>query len=159
ATARAGYRIETFAGGGSVDPGDGRGATAATLDAPSGLARDAHGNVYIADHNHARVRRVARGSGKITTVAGTGERGSSGDSHPAAAAGLYQPTGLAFMRHGNLLIADAGNDAGGCTVRRVDRRGVIHSFAGIGPAAPGDAGDGGPATAALLHTPLRTAVS
>src|SRR5262245_56776462 len=79
------YRIDTFAGAGEAGAPDAVGdvlpATRASLDAPSGLARDRRGNVYIADHNHARVRRIrgARGARLITTVVGTGEPGFAGD--------------------------------------------------------------------------------
>jgi DNA-binding beta-propeller fold protein YncE len=158
------YRIDTFAGGGPdrgpADLGDGLPATAATLAAPSGLARDRHGNVYIADHGHARVRRVrGRGVRTIETVAGTGRPGFAGDGGPATAAELMLPTGVTVTPHGDVLVADAGSDAGGNTVRRIDAKGVIHSFAGVGSEPPGDAGDGGPADEALLATPLRTAVA
>ena len=158
------YRIDTFAGQGDGPPGvvgDGEVATQAFLDRPTGLARDRRGNVYITDHDHARVRRVrmARGARIMTTVAGDGQPGFGGDGGPATDAHLTLPTGLAFLPNGDLLIADAGSDAGGHTVRRVDGKGTIHTFAGVGDAGPGDAGDGGPATAALLNTPLRLAVT
>jgi hypothetical protein len=159
------YRIDTFAGGGTVTAdasvGDGLPATLATLDRPAGLARDGHGAIYVADHNHARVRRIHTGPGMrvITTIAGNGTHGFGGDGGPAVDALLTLPTGLSFTRAGELLITDAGSDAGGCTVRRVDARGVIHPFAGIGDEPPGNSGDDGPAQDARLDTPLRTAVA
>jgi sugar lactone lactonase YvrE len=159
------YRIDTFAGGGPVaadaSVGDGLPATLATLDHPAGLARDRRGAIYVADHNHARVRRIrsAPGTRTITTVAGSGVPGFGGDDGPATDAELTLPTGVSVMRSGDLLIADAGSDAGGSTVRRVDVHGVIRTFAGIGDAPPGDSGDGGPAQAARLNTPLRTAIA
>jgi sugar lactone lactonase YvrE len=156
------YRIDTFAGGGpGPDLGDGGPATEAALDAPTGLARDRRGNVYVTDHNNARVRRIyARGGTRlITTLAGTGERGSDGDSGPATAARLVQPTGVSVTRKGEVLVTDAGTDREGNAVRRIDRRGIIHAFAAGGTAAPGNSGDGGPARNARLRTPLRTAVS
>ena len=159
------YRIDTFAGGGQAvsgaSVGDGLPATLASLDHPAGLARDARGAIYVADHNHARVRkiRVVHGTRVITTVAGTGEPGFGGDGGPATDARLTLPTGIAFTRGGDLLITDAGNDAGANTVRRVDARGVVHTFAGVGDEPPGQSGDGGPANAARLDTPLRTAVA
>ncbi|HZP40242.1 MAG TPA: hypothetical protein VFD84_01880 [Candidatus Binatia bacterium] len=159
------YRIDVFAGGGvAADPaatGDGRPAPEAVLAAPTGLARDRHGSVYVADHNHGRVRRIARrGRNRvITTVAGTGARGSSGDGGPAAAATFVRPTGVTVMPNGDLLVTDAGDARGGCTVRRIDRKGIVHAFAGVGDAPPGDAGTGGPARAAQLGTPLRTVVA
>jgi hypothetical protein len=159
------YRIDVFAGSGDAGTpdavGDGGAAARASLDAPTGLARDRRGNVYIADHGHARVRRVrtAHGARVIATIAGTGVPGSTGDGGPATAAELTLPTGVAVMRDGGVLVTDAGGDTGGNTVRRIDRRGIIHAFAGMADAAPGDAGDGGPATRAELATPLRTAVA
>jgi NHL repeat-containing protein len=159
------YRIDTFAGGGdgaAAPPvGDGLPATEAVLDRPTGLARDGRGNVYIADHSHARVRRVrsVRGTRIITTVAGTGEPGFGGDGGRATDARLILPTGLSVTPKGDLLIADAGNDAGGNTVRLVDARGTIHTFAGVGDEPPGNSGNGGPPSAAQLATPLRTAVA
>jgi slime mold repeat-containing protein/NHL repeat-containing protein len=159
------YRIDVFAGSGAAGTpdavGDGLPATAGLLDAPTGLARDRHGDVYVADHDHARVRRVQtrRGVRVITTVAGTGVRGFAGDGGPATTAELTRPTGVSLTRDRQLLITDAGDDNGGDTVRRVDRRGVIHPLAGVGDAPPGDAGDGGPAIRASLATPLRTAVA
>ena len=157
----AGYRIETFAGSGEASPdtevGDGLGATAASLASPTGLARDRRGNVYVADHDHARVRRiqVRRGVRTMVTVAGSGVHGFAGDEGPATDAELGQPTGLGFTRDGQLLVVDAGTN----TVRRIDRRGVIHTFAGVGSEPPGDDGDGGPADHAVLDTPLRVATA
>src|SRR5581483_1398069 len=90
---------------------------------------------------------------------GDGVAGWSGDGGPALAAELILPTGLSRLRGGDLLVCDAGGDAGGNAVRRIDANGVIHAFAGVAELAPADAGDGGPATAARLHTPLRTAVA
>lgn len=155
------YRIDVFAGRGVTGTpeavGDGLPATAAFLDAPTGLARDRRGAVYIADHNHARVRRVrmAHGVRTIATVAGTGVAGFAGDGGPAADAELTLPTGVSVTRDGDLLVTDAG----GNSVRRVDRRGVIHAFAGVGGAPPDDTGDGGLADQARLATPLRTAIA
>jgi sugar lactone lactonase YvrE len=168
--ARAGavrYRIDTYAGGGAPDPadpafvGDGLPATFGVLNHPSGLARGPRGTIYVADHDHARVRRVrtTRGRRVLTTVAGTGTRGAAGDEGPALAAQMVLPTGLATLADGQLLVVDAGSDAGGNTVRRIDRRGVIHAFAGLPDAPPGGGGDGGLAVEASLSTPLRAAVA
>jgi sugar lactone lactonase YvrE len=161
------YRIDTFAGGGSPDAadpafvGDGLPATLGVLNHPSGLARDPYGSIYVADHDHGRVRRVrtTRGRRVLATVAGSGERGVGGDEGPALAARMVLPTGLASTPDGQLLVVDAGNDVAGNTVRRIDRQGVIHAFAGLGDAPPGGGGDGGPAVAARLSTPLRAAVA
>ena len=159
------YRIDTFAGSGDPgtpsDVGDGLPATAASLDHPAGLLRDARGDIYIADHNHARVRRVraSRRRRVITTIAGTGEPGFGGDGGRATEARLTLPTGLAFTRRRELLIVDAGSEQSGNTVRRIDGKGIIHTFAGVGDAPAGDSGDGGRADAAELNTPLRAVVA
>ena len=134
--------ITTVAGTGEYGhSGDGGPATAAQLTYPKGLAVDAAGNLYVADYH--RVRRVDR-SGTITTVAGTGERGYSGDGRPASAARISYSDGLAVDAAGNLFIADSGNRR----VRRVDLFGTITTVAGTG--GFGYSGDGGPATAAPL---------
>ncbi len=102
-------RITTVAGNGKQGfSGDGGRATKAKLHAPSGLAFDHSGNLYIADSGNNRVRKVNR-SGKITTVAGTGKEGFSGDGGKATKAKLNYPIGLAFGNSHNLYIADSGN--------------------------------------------------
>src|SRR6266446_6573553 len=100
------YTINTVAGSGWV--GDNGPATSAILLQAEGIAADASGNVYIADAANHRVRKLSR-SGVITTVAGTGVPGFSGDGGPASAAQLNSPYGLAYDSHGNLCIADLGN--------------------------------------------------
>src|SRR5262249_12499954 len=91
------YRIDVFAGSGAAGTpeavGAGLPATAGSLDAPSGLARDRRGDVYIAAHGHARVRRVRTSHGVrvMTTLAGTGVRGFPGDGGPATDAELTLP--------------------------------------------------------------------
>ena len=89
--------------------GDGGPATAAELLAPSGVAMDAAGNVYIADPGNQRIRKVTA-EGIISTVAGTGNAGFSGDGGPATAAEINNPGGVAVDAAGNLYIADAGNN-------------------------------------------------
>jgi sugar lactone lactonase YvrE len=107
--------ITTVAGTGAQGfSGDGGNATNAKLNAPSGLAVDHSGNLYIADSGNNRVRKV-NGAGKIITVAGTGKGGFSGDGSKATKAKLNYPIGLAFDRSHNLFIADSGNHR----VRRV----------------------------------------
>ncbi len=147
--------IGTFAGTGTPgDSGDGGPATAAALgfagDAsgrPANfLAVDAAGRLFIADSANHRVRRVDT-DGTITTVAGNGTAGSSGDGGPATAATLRTPVGVAVDGDGTLYVADRDSHV----VRRVDPGGTITTVAGTG--APGFSGDGGPAAAARLQEP------
>ena len=100
--------ISTFAGTVAGFSGDGGPATAAQLNAPEGVAVDSQGNVYIADFANHRVRRVSGGT--ITTIAGTGTEGSSGDGGPASSAQLFLPVGVALDARGNLYIADCFGD-------------------------------------------------
>jgi len=119
--------ISLFAGTGvRGSSGDGGPATSANLNQPMGTALDSAGNLYIAEYLNARVRKVSP-SGIITTFAGTGASGMGGDGGPATAAKV-SPTGLATDSAGNLYIADYGNHV----VRRVDRNGIISTFAGGG---------------------------
>jgi hypothetical protein len=143
--------IRAFAatGGGGIG-GDGGPAGQALLNRPTGVALAPDGAVYVADHDNARVRRIDA-AGTIATVAGTGERGSGGDGGPAAVARLDQPTGVTVERGGGLLVTDARAH----TVRRIGPGGTITRVAGTAGTS-GFAGDGGPADAARLHTPLRT---
>jgi adhesin/invasin len=140
--------ITTIAGNGTVgNAGDGGPATNAQLNNPYGLARDSAGNLYIADAYNFKVRRVDP-SGVITTYAGTGTAGSSGDAGQATAATLMQPYGLGVDSVGNLYISDVA----GHKIRRIDRTtGVITTVAGTGVA--NFSGDGGPATSAQLNGP------
>jgi len=139
--------ITTVAGGGTPTLGDGGKATDATLIAPAGEAFDAAGNLYLADQSDNRVRRIDATTRVITTVAGTGTAGFSGDGGPATAAQLNGPTGLVVDRFGNLFIADTSNDR----IRRVDAAtGVITTVAGNGVYA--STGNGGPATSASLYS-------
>ncbi|MFN6118364.1 MAG: LamG-like jellyroll fold domain-containing protein [Actinomycetes bacterium] len=144
--------VTTVAGTGTPGfSGDGGPATNAQLDAPAGMAIDASGNLFIADAGNSRIRMVSP-TGIISTVAGTGVRGSSGDGGPASEAQFLSPTGLAIDTSGNLYVADAHADR----VRRVAADGTIATLAGIG--TPGFSGDGGPATAARLRFPYGVAV-
>ena len=122
---------------------------------PQGLAMDAAGNLYIADGNHSRVRKVSA-SGLITTVAGGGSDttpgGYSGDGGPATSATLGLPAGVAIDSAGNLYIADFNN----AVVRKVAPGGIISTYAGNG--LPGYGGDGGPAVSARLDQPRALAV-
>jgi uncharacterized protein (TIGR03437 family) len=141
--------ISTVAGNGAPGSGgDGGPATSASLFAPAGIAVDSTGNLYIADPSVGRVRKVDT-SGNISTVAGTGTVGYSGDGGPAASAQILPPIGLAVDAKGNLYIAESG--AGVPHVRKVDASGIITTFAGSGNST-GFAGDGGPAVNAQLNT-------
>lgn len=126
-------------------------ATAADLQYPQGVTVDGDGSVYIADSGNNRVRMVDP-FGNISTVAGTGERGHSGDGGPAVAARLDYPTGVAVDQLGSLYIADGGNHR----VRKVDPSGIITTIAGNG--IEGFSGDGGPATEAVMNKPSDVAV-
>ena len=143
--------ITTVVGGGISGLGDGGPATAAQLNQPVGVAVDGSENLYIADAGNSRVRKVD-GSGTITTVAGTGGFGFSGDGGPATAAQLNSPYGVALDGSGNLYIGDTGNQR----VRRVNGSGTISTVAGTG--TQGFSGDGGPATAAQLRDPVGVAL-
>ena len=141
--------ITTVAGSTPGFSGDGGPATAAELFAPYAVTSDGPGNLFIADLGNARVRRVDAVTGIITTVAGTGTEGFSGDDGPAIAAELDRPIDLALDAAGNLFIADFLNQR----VRRVDvLTGLISTVAGNGTL--GFRGDGGPATAARLASPV-----
>jgi DNA-binding CsgD family transcriptional regulator/sugar lactone lactonase YvrE len=140
-------RITTFAGTGTVGSGgDGGPASQAQLNMPQGLAVDSAGNVYIADTLNNRIRRVDV-AGTITTVAGTGEAGYSGDGKLAREVRLNLPTGLAIGFGDTLFIADTGNNV----IRQIGANGSIHTVAGTGEA--GYRGDAGRAVDAVLHAP------
>lgn len=129
--------------------GDDGPATNAQLNNPYGVAVDSAGNLYIADTNNNRVRKVS--NGVITTVAGNGTQGASGDNGPAIGAQLTNPSGVAVDLVGNLYIADSNNNR----VRKVSN-GIITTVAGNGTV--GSNGDGGPATGAQLYFPTGIAL-
>ncbi len=144
--------ISTVAGTGTAGfNGDGIAAAAAQLNNPRSMILDTAGNLFIADRDNHRIRRVDT-NGDISTFAGTGTAGFSGDGAAATAAQLNSPTGLALDTAGNLFIADRNNHR----IRRVDINGDISTFAGTGTA--GFSGDGGAATAARLRTPRSVAL-
>ena len=144
--------ISTVAGTGEFGfSGDGGPAVEAQLARPYSVAFDAAGNLYIADRNNQRIRKVDS-MGNITTVAGTGERGFSGDGGPALEAQLSFPFDLALDTEGNLFIADTGNHR----IRKVDSMGNISTVAGTGE--PGFSGDGGPALEAQINSPYSVAL-
>jgi sugar lactone lactonase YvrE len=141
--------VSTIAGNGVQGfAGDNGPATGAELDSPSGLAIDAAGNLYIADtHNH-RIRKFTAATGIITTIAGTGKAGYSGDGGAATAAQLDRPTALTVDQTGNVYTADTDNHR----VRRIaSGTGVITTVAGDG--IEGFNGDGGAATLAAIDSP------
>lgn len=128
--------------------GDGGPATAALLNRPVDVAVDSAGNLYIAEIFNNVVRKVDKMTGIISTVAGTGAAGFSGDGGPAALAQLKTPYSIDFDGSGNLYIADRDNNR----VRKMDTSGNISTVAGTG--AVGYSGDGGPATAADMWSPI-----
>jgi NHL repeat len=147
-------RIVTAAGTGVAgDSGDGGPATSARLTFPRGLAVLPDGGYLIADRNAHVIRRVLP-DGTITTVAGTGVAGFSGDGGRATAAQLNLPYAATPLPAGGFLIADRGNHA----IRRVDAAGRISTVAGTPPAG-GFSGDGGPATAASVNAPCGVALA
>jgi sugar lactone lactonase YvrE len=146
-----GGTVFPFAGTGAKGAtGDGGQATAATFNNPTGLAVDSSGNVYIADTNNHRVRKVTGTT--ITTIAGTGVAGFFGDAGPATSAQLSFPTAVAVDSSGNVYIADTGNNR----VRKITGT-TISTVAGNG--AAGFSGDGGSPTAASLNYPSGLAVT
>ena len=166
--------IYSIAGDGTAGfAGDGGPATAAEVSFPTGLAVDGSGNLLIADYGNTRVRVVAAASGTfygqamtagdIYTVAGDGSAGFAGDGGAATSAELAFPNGVAVDAHGNLLIADYGNNriravaaSSGTFYGRAMTAGDIYTVAGDG--GRGFSGDGGPATKAELNMPLGVAV-
>ena len=140
--------ITTVAGTGVIGySGDGGPAKQATLHAPQRLAIDSVGNIYVADSGNNAIRRIDATSGVITTVAGTGTAGSTGDGGPATSARLYHPRGLALEGDRTLYIADSDIHR----VRLLDlTTGVIYHLAGT---TKGFSGDGGPAGRAQLRQP------
>src|SRR5207247_9343773 len=127
--------------------GDGGPAAQAQLNSPHGIAVDAAGNVYIADQNNSRVRRVGL-DGIIQTIAGDGRAGAATDGALATAAAVGNPSAVAIDAAGNLYISQQASQV----IRRVSTTGVISTIAGNGTA--GFSGDGGPATQAQMRFPV-----
>jgi sugar lactone lactonase YvrE len=152
------YTITTFAGTPRTSgfSGDGGAATSARLYFPTGVAVDGSGNVFIADWLNYRIRKVSATTGVITTVAGNGTAGFSGDGGPATSARLGEPQGMAVDGSGNLFITDYGNSR----IRKLNvATGVITTVVGTASfSTPGFSGDGGPATSARLNYPSGVAI-
>lgn len=141
----AGTSVPGFAGDNDV-------ATMAQIGADiHGIAVDSSGNVFIADTNNNRIRKIDT-KGNITTFAGNGTPGYAGDAAAAASAKLWFPAGLAFDGSGNLYVADYGNS----TVRKITSAGMISTVAGTG--TWGNTGDGGPGNKATLAAPTSLAI-
>jgi len=150
----SGGMIDTFAGNGSPGySGDGGLATSAKLYNPNSVFVDSSGNVYISDTLNHRIRKVAAGTNIITTVAGNGSAGFSGDGGPATSARLRRPKGIALDSSGSFLIGDSLNSR----VRLVlGATGIISTYAGTGTV--GYSGDGGPPIYARLSYPYGVAM-
>jgi sugar lactone lactonase YvrE len=142
--------ITTFAGGGTVSPGDGGAATSALLQQPTGVAVDAAGNLYIAELLGHRVRKVTP-AGIISTVAGNGQGLTAGDGAAATSASIYRPAAVALDSSGNIYVAETL----GFRVRRVAPNGIISTVAGGGSDGSGGTGS---ATNAFLNQPSGVAI-
>ena len=139
--------LTRFAGTGKRGfSGDGMQATEASLAFPYDLRFDSKGNLYIADVFNHRIRKVDA-NGVISTFAGTGVAGYSGDGFPAVKAQLNMPYGVILDKDDNLLIADSDNNV----IRKIGSDGIIRTIAGTGQR--GYEGDGGPASAAKFDSP------
>ena len=141
--------ITTICGvSGSGFGGDNGPATAAQLSHPHGICADPANNLYIADYDNQRIRKINLTTGNITTIAGTGANGYSGDNGPATSAALSYPNSVSADTSGNIFFAETGNN----TIRRINAAtGVITTIAGSGP--QGFSPDGTAATSALLNQP------
>ena len=144
--------ISTFAGTGvSGFSGDGSAANLAQIDGPMGVATDPAGNVYIVDAGNDRIRKVNI-SGVISTIAGTGVGGFSGDGAAANLAQINNPSGVVVDAIGNIYISDMTNHR----IRKINTSGIISTYAGTGTL--GFSGDGGAATSAQINYPRAISV-
>ena len=146
------YIISSVAGTGVLgSSGDGGPAIAAQLNTPRGICLDSSGNLYIADTSNNRIRKVTP-AGTISTVAGTGAGGFTGDGGQAVNAQFSHPNGVLADGAGNLYIADTGNDR----VRKVSPSGIVTTIAGSG--ASGSSSDGGQALNTAFFEPAALAL-
>jgi sugar lactone lactonase YvrE len=153
-TAATGVITRVAGTGSQGSTGDGGPATSARLKSPYDVAVASNGDFYIADQGNNEIRMVTAATGVITTYAGTGSPGSSGDGGPATSAQLQHPEAVALASNGDLYIADTQNNV----IRRITAgSGIITTVVGTG--APGSGGDGGPATLAQLKAPEGVAIS
>ena len=151
-TVSTGY-ISTVAGNGTQGySGDGGAATNAEMNWPWGVAVDTAGNIYIADMDNERMRKVTAATGVISTVAGNGTQGYSGDGGQAASAEINSPSGVALDASGNIYF---GNILSNCIRKVTASTGIISTVAGTGTA--GFSGDGGLATSAKIYYPYGVA--
>lgn len=148
------YTIETVAGaGGGENNGDGA-ARQSNINQPFGVEVGPDGALYITEVGHHRVRRLDRKTGQLTTVAGSGTKGHSGDGGPATDAAMNEPYEVRFDLDGNMYVVEMRNHI----VRRMDAKTkTITTIAGTGEAGYG--GDGGPASKAQLRVPHSIALS
>ncbi len=146
-TASTGY-ISTVAGNNGVgSTGDGGAAVKASLNGPHGLAVDSTTNIYISEYGDSRIRKVSKTNGNISTIAGTGSFGFSGDGGAATKANLANPWGICVDSGGNLYFADQRNNR----IRKITSSGTISTVAGNGILSY--SGDNGPALRAQLNGP------
>ena len=140
--------ISTVAGTGSGGySGDGMQATSSLLSSPAAVIVDTFGNMYIADANNHRIRKLNIVTGIISTIAGNGTGGYLGEGTPASSSAISTPQDICFDKKGNLYIADQDN----LRVRRINTSGIISTFAGSGGFSATGTGDGNPATAATFN--------
>ncbi|GBD25095.1 Anti-sigma-I factor RsgI2 [bacterium HR30] len=147
---RDGTIVTAVGDGRPFSSGDGGPATKASINGPRGVAFDSAGNLYVAEGDGNRIRKIGP-DGIITTFAGTGAWGFGGDNGPATQAKLANPWHVALDGFGNVFIADYGNSR----IRRVDSQGIITTIAGDG--VQGFSGDNGPAASARIFNPGRLA--
>jgi hypothetical protein len=146
--------VTTIGGNGSAGySGDSGKAILATLNSPNDLAVNNSRDIFIADQNNHRIRKISHSTGIITTIAGNGNPGFSGDNGPAVSAELNYPAGVALDQSGNIYIADQFNER----IREIDAStGFITTIAGNGQS--GFSGDGGLATSARFSYPVDVSV-